>query len=117
MQTNQRRTQSNLCIVEYNDGTEAASISGSGVGWTFAGEIEGQKDPTIISMLGLPGPISQYHAANAHEHWLIEMMLTRKEPFNAERLLVSTGIVNYYMDSNWQDGRYSAVGRVSRRRS
>ena len=112
MQTNQRRTQSNLCIVKYNDGTEAASISGSDVGWTFAGDIEGQKDPTIVSMLGFPGPISQFHAGNAHEHWLIEMMLTRKEPFNAERLLVSTGIVNYYMDSNWQDGRYCAVGRV-----
>ncbi len=41
-----------------------------------------------------PGPISQYHAANAYEHWLIEMMLTRKEPYNAERLLLSTGIVN-----------------------
>ena len=39
------------------------------------------------------------------------MMLTRKEPFDAERLLLSTGIVNYYMDSNWEDGRYSAVGR------
>ena len=40
------------------------------------------------------------------------MMLTRKEPFNAERLLVSTGIVNNYMDSNWQDDRYSTIGRV-----
>ncbi len=59
--------QTNLCIVEYNDGIKAASISGNGVGWTFAGDIAGQKDPTIISMLGWPGPISQYHAANAHE--------------------------------------------------
>lgn len=101
----------NVCIVEYNDGTNAAVVSGGAVGWTWAGEIEGQKDPTIVSMLGWPGPISQYHAANAHEHWLIEMMLTRKEPFNAERLLLSSGIVNYYTDSNWEDGRYSAVGR------
>jgi hypothetical protein len=110
--SNPQGRQTNLCIVEYNDGTKAASISGSGVGWTFAGDIEGQKNPTIISMLGWPGPISQFHAGNAHEHWLIEMMLTGKEPFNAERLLVSTGIVNYYMDSNWQDGRYFAVGRA-----
>jgi hypothetical protein len=102
----------NVCIVEYRDGTKAAVYSGGGVGWTYAGEIEGQKDPTIISMLGWPGPISQYHAANAHEHWIIEMMLTGKEPFNAERLLLSTGITNHYMDSNWQNGRYSAVGRV-----
>lgn len=101
----------NVCVVEYNDGTNAAVISGAGVGWTYAGEIEGQKDPTIVSMLGWPGPISQYHAANAHEHWIIQMMLTGKEPFNAERLLLSTGIVNYYMESNWQNGRYSAVGR------
>ena len=26
-------------------------------------------------------------------HWITEMMVTRKEPFNAERLLLSTGIV------------------------
>jgi len=101
----------NVCVVEYNDGSKAAVISGSGVGWTYAGEIEGQKDPTIVSMLGWPGPISQYHAANAYEHWIIEMMLTGKEPFNAERLLMSTGIVNNYMESNWENGRYSAVGR------
>jgi hypothetical protein len=107
----QEGRQSNVCIVEYNDGTKAAVISGEGVGWTYAGEIEGQKDPTIISMLGFPGPVSQYHAANAYEHWIIEMMLTEKEPFNAERLLLSTGITNHYMDSNWENGRYSAVGR------
>ncbi len=101
----------NVCIVEYNDGTNAAVISGRDVGWTYAGEIAGQKDPTIVSMLGWPGPYSQYHASNAHSHWLIEMMLTKKEPFNAERLLLSTGIVNYNMDSCWQNGRYSAVGR------
>ena len=68
----------NVCIVEYNDGTKAAVISGEGVGWTYAGEIEGQKDPTIVSMLGWPGPISQYHAANAHEHWIIRDDADRK---------------------------------------
>ena len=31
--------------------------------------------------------------------------------FNAERLLLSTGIVANAMDSNWENGRYSAVGR------
>jgi hypothetical protein len=101
----------NVCIVEYNDGTNAAVFSGRGVGWTYAGEIAGQKDPTIVSMLGWPGPYSQYHASNALPHWLIEMMVTGKEPFNAERLLLSTGIVNHYMDSNWENGRYSAIGR------
>jgi hypothetical protein len=39
------------------------------------------------------------------------MMVTKKEPFNAERLLLSTGITNHYMESNWENGRYSAVGR------
>ena len=29
----------------------------------------------------------------------------------SERLLLSTGIVNQYMESNWENGRYSAVGR------
>lgn len=100
-----------VTIVEYRDGTKGAIYSLRGVGWTYAGEIGGQKNSTIVSMLGWPGPYSQYHAANAFEHWLIEMMLTRKEPFNAERLLLSTGIVAFNMESNWQNGRYSAVGR------
>ncbi|SDZ81785.1 hypothetical protein SAMN05443550_10187 [Pedobacter hartonius] len=101
----------NVCIVEYNDGTKAAVISGHGVGWTYAAEIQGHKDPTIISILGWPGPFAQYHASNSQPHWITEMMVTKKEPFNAERLLLSTGIVSYNMDSNWENGRYSAVGR------
>jgi hypothetical protein len=103
--------RANACIVEYNDGTKAAVISARGVGWTYAGEIAGQKDPAIISMLGWPGPYAQYHASNAQPHWITEMMVTKKEPFNAERLLLSTGITNHYMESNWENGRYSAVGR------
>ena len=103
--------RANVCIVDYNDGTKGAVISGRDVGWTFAGEIEGQVEPAIISMLGWPGPFSQYHAANGQPHWITEMMVTKREPFNAERLLLSTGITNHYMDSNWENGRYSAVGR------
>jgi hypothetical protein len=101
----------NVCIVEYNDGTKAAVISGRGVGWTYAGEIEGRKAPTVVSMLGWPGPFSQYHASNSQPHWITEMMVTKKEPFNAERLLLSTGIVAYNMESNWENGRYADVGR------
>ena len=100
-----------VSIVDYRDGTKAAVYSVQDVGWTYAGDIEGRKDPTIISMLGWPGPYSQYHAANAFEHWLVEMMLTRKEPYNAERLLLSTGIVSFNMESNWENGRHSPVGR------
>lgn len=100
-----------VTIVEYRDGTKAAVYSIAGVGWTYAGDIEGRKDPMVISMLGWPGSFSQYHAANAFEHWLIEMMLTRKEPYNAERLLLSTGIVSFNMESNWENGRYSPLGR------
>ena len=107
----QENGQPNVCIVEYRDRTKAAVFNGKGVGWTYAGQIAGHKDPTIVSMLGWPGAYSQYHAANAHEHWITEMMLTRKEPFNAERLLLSTGIVAFNMESNWENGRYSAIGR------
>ena len=38
------------------------------------------------------------------------MMVTGKEPFEAERLLLSTGIVAHNMQSNWENGRYSPVG-------
>lgn len=107
----QENHRPNVSIVDYNDGTKAAVISGEGVGWTYAGEIEGRKDPTIVSMLDFPGPFSQYHADNGQPHWITEMMVTKKEPFNAERLLLSTGIVAYTIESNWENGRYSDVGR------
>lgn len=103
--------EAGVTIVDYRDGTKGAVYDIQGVGWTFAGEIEGKKDPFLVSMLGWPGPYAQYHAANAFEHWIVEMMLTRKEPYNAERLLLSTGIVSFNMESNWENGKYSAVGR------
>ncbi len=108
----QQSAQTNMCLVEYNDGTKAAVIGGRGVGWTYAGEIEGHNEPTIVSMLGWAGPYDQYHASNAQPHWITEMMLSGKEPYNAERLLLSTGITNHYMESNWQNGVYKAVGRI-----
>ncbi len=101
----------NICIIEYNDGTDAAIIGAQGSGWTYAGEIEGRTEPTIVSLLGFPGPFDQYHASNAQPHWIVEMMLTKKEPFNAERLLLTTGITNHYMESNWEGSKYSPVGR------
>jgi hypothetical protein len=101
----------NVCIIEYNDGTKAAVFNAREVAWTYAGEIEGRKDPTIITMPGWPGPFSQYHASNAQPHWITETMVTKQEPFNAERLLLSTGIVAFNMESNWENGRYSAIGR------
>ncbi|WP_375582225.1 hypothetical protein [Cyclobacterium xiamenense] len=103
--------RANLCLVEYNDGNNAAVLSGRDVGWTYAGEIDGQEAPTIVSMLGWAGPFDQYHASNAQPHWITEMMVTKQEPFPAERLLLSTGIVNHYMESNWENGRFTAIGR------
>lgn len=100
-----------VTIVDYRDGTKAAVFAVRDVGWTYAGEIAGRQTPAIVSMLGWPGPYAQYHAANAFEHWIVEMMLTRKEPVNAERLLLSTGIVSYNMESNWENGRYRDIGR------
>ncbi|MBI1354987.1 MAG: hypothetical protein GC160_11620 [Acidobacteria bacterium] len=104
--------QPSVTIVEYRDGTKGAIYSVRGVGWTYAGDIQGRDKPAMTSMLGWPGPYSQYHAANAFEHWINEMMLTRKEPYNAERLLLSTGITAFNMESNWENARYSDVGRV-----
>lgn len=103
--------RTNICVIEYNDGTKAAIIGVPLSGWTYAGEIEGQKEPTIVSLLNFPGPFDQYHASNAQPHWIVEMMLTKKEPFNAERLLLTTGITNFYMESNWEGSKYSPVGR------
>ncbi|BCS35070.1 hypothetical protein TBR22_A42960 [Luteitalea sp. TBR-22] len=101
----------NVCVIEYRDGTKAAIYNAREVGWTWAGEIAGQPDPTVVSMLGFPGPFDQYHASNGQPHWIVETMVTRREPFDAQRLLLSTGIVNFALESHWQNGRYSAVGR------
>ena len=111
----QENTNTNICVIEYNDGTKAAIIGSQGVGWnygwTYAGEIEKQNEPTIVSLLDFPGPFDQYHASNSQPHWIVEMMLSKKEPFNAERLLISTGITNHYMESNWENSKYSPIGR------
>ncbi len=107
----QENPRTNICIIEYNDGTKAAIIGGQVSSWTYAGEIEGKNEPTVVSLLGFAGPFDQYHASNAQPHWIIEMMLTKKEPFNAERLLLTTGITNHYMESNWEGSKYFAVGR------
>ena len=109
----QKNSRPNVCVIDYNDGTKAAVINALGgeVGWTYAGEIEGRDEPTIISMSFDFGPRGQYHVSNSQPHWIIEMMMTGKEPFNAERLLLSTGITNHHMESNWEGGKYSDVGR------
>lgn len=107
----QEPARTNICVVEYYDGTKAAIIGSQRSDWTYAGEIEGRNEPVVVSLLGFPGPFDQYHASNAQPHWITEMMVTQKEPFNAERLLLSTGITNFYMESNWQDGKYMPVGR------
>jgi len=103
----------NVCIVAYNDGTKAAIYSSWDRGWTYAAEIEGKKEAMIVSMgiNNFPGPFSQYLASNSLPHWITEMMVTKKEPFNAERLLLSTGIVANTLESNWENERYSAIGR------
>ena len=75
--------------------------------WMF----DKQNEHVVVSMLGMPGPFSQYHAANDLPHWITEMMVSKKEPFNAERLLLSTGITNQFNESNWENGRFSAFGR------
>jgi len=101
-----------VTIVEYRDFKKAAIFGANDVGWTYAGSILGQQEPTIISMLGWPGrQYGHYRAGNAFEHWITEMMLTRKEPCPAERLLLSTGITAFNMHSNWENGVYSDVGR------
>jgi hypothetical protein len=110
-ETYRANPRTNICVIEYNDGTKAAIIGVPLSGWTYAGEIEGKEEPTIVSLLGFPGPFDQYHASNAQPHWIVEMMLSKKEPFHAERLLLTTGITNLYMESNWEGSKYAAVGR------
>ena len=106
----QEITAPNVCIVEYRDGTKAA-IYNARQAWTYAGDISGQPEPTVVQMPGFPGPFDQYHASNEQPHWIVETMVTRKEPFEAERLLLSTGILARNIDSCWENGRYSPVGR------
>ncbi|MBI1354192.1 MAG: hypothetical protein GC160_07585 [Acidobacteria bacterium] len=101
-----------VTLIDYRDGTKTAIYDAPDVGWTYACDIAGQAEPTLVSMLGWPGrQYGHYRAGNAFEHWITQMMLTRQEPCPAERLLLSTGLTAFNMQSNWQNGRYSAVGR------
>jgi hypothetical protein len=112
VQDNVRRPM--VFIIDYRDGTKAAvySLNGSGVRqWAYACDIEGRQDPTVIQTWFNFRPYGQYHAANAFQHWTTEMMMTRKEPFPAERLLLTTGILSYLMDSNWENARHYDIGR------
>lgn len=109
----QENERPNVCIIDYNDGTKAAIYSAKDRSWHYAADIEGKKEPTIVSIAlnTFPGPFAQYHASNDFAHWINETMVTKKEPFNAERLLLSTGITSFTLESNWDNEKYSAIGR------
>jgi hypothetical protein len=101
-------------IIEYRDGTKGAVYHLNGYGidqWGYAGDIEGRQEPAVTQTWFNFKPYGQYHAANAFEHWIVEMMVTGKEPVPAERLLLTTGIQSFMMDSNWENGRHLAIGR------
>lgn len=101
-------------IIEYRDGTKGAVYHLNGYGidqWTFAGDIEGRKEPVVTQPWFNMSPYGQYHAANAFEHWINEMMVTGKEPCPVERLLLTTGMQCFVMDSNWENGRHLEIGR------
>jgi len=101
-------------IVEYRDGTKGAiyHLTGSGIRqWGYAGDIEGRADPAVTQTWFNWRPYGQYHASNALAHWIVETMVTRKEPVPAESLLLTTGIQSFLMSSNWENGRHSDIGR------
>jgi hypothetical protein len=101
-------------IIEYRDGTRSAvyQLNGAGIEqWAYAGDIEKRKEPAVIHPWFNFRPYGQYHAANAFIHWITEMMVTGKEPYPAERLLLTTGMLSSLMDSNWENGRHHDIGR------
>lgn len=59
-QAQEEAAGTNVCAIEYNDGTWAAVIGAGDVGWTWAGAIEGASEPSVISMLGWAGPYALF---------------------------------------------------------
>ena len=98
--------ESSDSVVDYRDGTKAAVYSVQGVGWTYAGDIEGRKDPTIVSMLGWPGPYSQYHAANAFEPLLKKYDGQLFQFGNADLVMVTKDADNEEIDKVVAKVRY-----------
>ena len=109
---------------EYNDGTKKRRCTlrteNREITWldyTLA-KSKGPKRPGPSSLsLGWAGPFDQYHASNAQPHWITEMMVyTKKEPFHAERLLLSNG--NYqplYGIQLGKNGQFTVpIGRLIR---
>ena len=101
-------------IIEYRDGTKGAiyHLNRAGISqWGYAGDIEGRSEPAVTQTWFSFTPYGQYHAANAFEHWIVEMMVTGKEPVPAESLLLTTGIQSFLINSNWENGRHYDIGR------
>ena len=59
----------------------------------------------VVSCIAGPGRLADSRRGTQN------LAAEAKEPHHAEPLLLSTGTVNHYMESNWENWRYSAVGR------
>lgn len=102
-----------LFIIEYRDGTRAAVYTLNGHGlrwWAFAGDIAGRKEPASTHFW-FNYTQGKYLGSSSFVHYINEMMVTGKEPYPAERTLLTTGMLSHLMDSNWENGRHTDIGR------
>ncbi|MDP2982856.1 MAG: hypothetical protein Q8O92_05975 [Candidatus Latescibacter sp.] len=100
-------------IIEYRDGTRAAVYTLNGHGlrwWALAGDIAGRKEPASTHFW-FNYTQGKYLGSSSFVHYINEMMVTGKEPYPAERTLLTTGMLSYLMDSNWENGRHTDIGR------
>lgn len=102
-----------LFVIEYRDGLQAAvyMINRAGImSWAFAGGIKGENEP-VSTQFWFNFTPGKYLGSSTFVHYITEMVVTGKEPYPPERTLCTTGLLTNLVASNWENGRYRAVGR------
>lgn len=92
-------------LIGYRDGTSAIAlkVGGSGIRWSFACEIEGEKKPRATGFY--VGPWQNRNLFRALSHAIQTHFREGTAPYPVERTLLTTGIVAASMDSRFEGGK------------
>lgn len=94
-----------VTVLEYGDGTRAASymLNGHVGDFNFAGQIEGKAEPVSTCFWLQPGRFYG-HFSNL-VHFIEEMIVTGRPAYPVERTLLTTGALAAAMESFWLGGK------------
>jgi hypothetical protein len=94
-----------LFLLGYRSGLQGAVylLTGQTEQAGFAGEIEGQNEPSVCCFLTQWG--RPWSHGNGLSYWVEQTIVHGKEFYPPERTLLATGVIEALMDSSFQGGR------------